>query len=65
MRPITVERAADAAAVQRLARSFPPDAAHIQSSTQYLGGGTTLLDLMKLDVMRPDRLVDIAGLRGT
>ncbi len=65
MRPITVERAVDAAAVQRLAGSFPPDAAHIQSPTQYLGGGTTLLDLMKLDVMRPDRLVDIAGLRGT
>src|SRR5690349_14654191 len=26
---------------------------------QYLAGGTTLLDLMKLDVMRPDRIIDI------
>ena len=26
---------------------------------QYLAGGTTLLDLMKLDVMRPARVVDI------
>ncbi len=28
----------------------------------YLAGGTTILDLMKLDVMRPRRLVDINGL---
>ena len=34
-------------------------ASHVTSSTQYLAGGTTLLDLMKLDVMRPDRLIDI------
>ena len=27
--------------------------------TSYLAGGTTLLDLVKLDVVRPDRLVDI------
>ena len=27
--------------------------------SQYLAGGTTLLDLMKLDVMRPERVVDI------
>lgn len=27
--------------------------------TAYLAGGTTLLDLMKLDVMRPQRLVDV------
>lgn len=32
-------------------------------NTAYLGGGTTLIDLMKLDVMRPARLVDITGLR--
>ncbi len=29
----------------------------------YLAGGTTLLDLMKLDIMRPVRLVDIHKLR--
>lgn len=28
-------------------------------TTQYLAGGTTLLDLMKLDVMRPGRVIDI------
>ena len=29
------------------------------ASAQFLAGGTTLLDLMKLDVMRPARVVDI------
>lgn len=28
----------------------------------YLGGGTTLIDLMKLDVKRPGQLIDIGGL---
>lgn len=65
MRPITFERAPDLAAVQRLAAGFPQDAAHIQSPKQYLGGGTTLLDLMKLDVMQPDTLIDIKGLDRT
>lgn len=30
--------------------------------THYLAGGTTLLDLMKLDVMQPSRLIDINAL---
>jgi xanthine dehydrogenase YagS FAD-binding subunit len=30
---------------------------------QYLAGGTTLIDLMKLDVMRPARVVDINALQ--
>src|SRR3979490_3532956 len=36
-----------------------------QSRSQYLAGGTTLLDLMKLGVMRPDRVVDINELERT
>src|ERR1700678_3167445 len=32
-------------------------------NAQFLAGGTTLLDLMKLDVMRPDRIIDINGLK--
>jgi xanthine dehydrogenase YagS FAD-binding subunit len=28
-------------------------------TTHFLAGGTTLIDLMKLDVMRPERLIDI------
>jgi xanthine dehydrogenase YagS FAD-binding subunit len=33
--------------------------AHIRAPAQFLAGGTTLIDLMKLDVMRPEMLVDI------
>lgn len=33
------------------------------AGTHYLAGGTTQLDLMKLDVLRPERIVDIARLR--
>jgi xanthine dehydrogenase YagS FAD-binding subunit len=33
------------------------------ATAQYLAGGTTLLDLMKLDVMRPRRLIDINALQ--
>ncbi|MFI7026745.1 FAD binding domain-containing protein [Micromonospora sp. NPDC049900] len=51
MRPFRYERATDlAGAVALLARS--PQAA-------FLGGGTNLVDLMKLDVARPDLLVDL------
>lgn len=49
MRPFTYQRAADAA-----------DA--VKAGGQYLAGGTTLLDLMKLDVMRPNLVVDINDL---
>lgn len=37
-------------------------AAH-DAGAQFLAGGTTLLDLMKLDVMRPSRVIDINRLR--
>lgn len=35
-----------------------------QSSAQYLAGGTTLLDLMKIDVMHPARLIDVRQIAG-
>ena len=56
MRPFTYTVAADAAAAVQaatVANSENSGAVH------YLAGGTTLIDLMKLDVMRPERLVDI------
>ena len=34
-------------------------ASHVATPAQFLAGGTNLLDLMKLDVMRPSHLVDI------
>ncbi|MFC3225789.1 FAD binding domain-containing protein [Marinibaculum pumilum] len=68
MRPFAYTRAADpAAAIHAAGRGgspsgYAPAAAivgHAAAPAQYLGGGTTLLDLMKLDVMRPELLVDI------
>ena len=32
------------------------------ANTQFLAGGTTLVDLMRLDVLRPHRVVNIGGL---
>jgi xanthine dehydrogenase YagS FAD-binding subunit len=32
---------------------------HAQSPSAFLAGGTTLLDLMKIDIMRPQRVVDV------
>jgi xanthine dehydrogenase YagS FAD-binding subunit len=52
MRPFQFTRADDAKAAIL---------AH-QADAEYLAGGTTLLDLMKLDVMRPSRVVDINAL---
>ena len=40
-------------------------AASGQNSAHYLAGGTTLFDLMKLDVMRPHTVIDINPLGGT
>jgi xanthine dehydrogenase YagS FAD-binding subunit len=59
MRPFAYQRADDlSAAIQALAGTddtIPPTMAAIQA----LAGGTTLIDLMKLDVMRPGTVVDI------
>ncbi len=39
--------------------------AEAQRNVRYLGGGTNLLDLMKLEIERPDRLVDVSRLDQT
>jgi xanthine dehydrogenase YagS FAD-binding subunit len=60
MRPIVYQKATDAAsAVRALAAAASANDALTGASAQPLAGGTTLLDLMKLDVMRPATLVDI------
>ena len=54
MRPFTYQRF-----------QHPRDAASLQTFSAgdaYIAGGTTLLDLMKLDVMRPERLIDLDAL---
>jgi xanthine dehydrogenase YagS FAD-binding subunit len=64
MRPFGYQRAVDpAAAIQMFGAAR--DAAATESPVQYLAGGTTLIDLMKLDVMRPDTLIDINPLQSS
>jgi xanthine dehydrogenase YagS FAD-binding subunit len=53
MRPFAYERAADAGAA--VAAAAAPE-------TKFLGGGTNLVDLMRLGVERPARLVDVTRL---
>lgn len=60
MRPIAYARPTSAPEAVRTG-SVAADA-HVRAPVQYLGGGTQLLDLMKLDVMRPVELVDITRL---
>jgi xanthine dehydrogenase YagS FAD-binding subunit len=59
MRPFAYQRASEpSAAIDALAGvddTIPPTVAAIQA----LAGGTTLIDLMKLDVMRPSTIIDI------
>src|ERR1700677_232106 len=35
-----------------------------RAPVEYLAGGTTLVDLMKIDVMRPAKVVDLGALAG-
>src|SRR5262249_51357491 len=59
MRSFRHQRAADpSAAVQALSAVAAADLP-LEAEAQPLAGGTTLIDLMKLDVMRPRTLVDI------
>lgn len=54
MKPFDYQRASDASAAIALATATPASA--------FLGGGTNLVDLMKLGVAQPDLLVDITRL---
>jgi xanthine dehydrogenase YagS FAD-binding subunit len=62
MRPFVYERAVDLAQASRLGAGTGQGQTDTQ--VQFLAGGTTLIDLMKLDVLRPSRVVDIGGLAG-
>jgi xanthine dehydrogenase YagS FAD-binding subunit len=60
MRPFAYERAADLEQAARLGRDTGQG--QVDTPVQFLAGGTTLVDLMKLDVLRPRRLVDLGAL---
>lgn len=60
MRPFSYQRATDPnMAVQALSAAAAANDPLTQATAQPLAGGTTLIDLMKLDVMRPTAIVDI------
>ncbi|WP_128924045.1 FAD binding domain-containing protein [Bradyrhizobium guangxiense] len=60
MRPFSYQRATDPdMAVQALGAAAAANIPLPQALAQPLAGGTTLIDLMKLDVMRPAAIVDI------
>jgi xanthine dehydrogenase YagS FAD-binding subunit len=52
-----IKRATDVK--QAIESTQNPDSSQGGASTRFLAGGTTLLDLMKLDVERPVRVIDI------
>src|SRR4029078_10288972 len=64
MRTFVYERASDPTLAGKAGEAVRAASA-LQSPVQFLAGGTTLVDLMKLDVMRPAKLVDINALQGT
>ena len=66
MRPFLYDRAATPDLSAR-ALTAAKDAKLVQgrAPVEVIAGGTTLLDLMKLDVMQPARLIDITGIAAT
>jgi xanthine dehydrogenase YagS FAD-binding subunit len=65
MRPFHYQHAGDITeALQAVGISERSEIPPTMAATQFLAGGTTILDLMKLDVMQPQRLVDINQIDG-
>src|SRR5437868_10469182 len=66
MRPFIYERASTVTdALNAGALRESPLGSAAEATPEFLAGGTTLIDLMKLDVMRPARVVDINALERT
>ena len=64
MLPFTLERAATPANASRLlAQSSTGTTVQGRVPSEFLAGGTTLLDLMKLEAMAPSHVVDVGPLR--
>jgi xanthine dehydrogenase YagS FAD-binding subunit len=60
MRPFSYERAHDVAEAMRDGKATAQG--QVDAPTQFLAGGTTLIDLMKLEVITPRTVVDINSL---
>lgn len=63
MRPFSYARANDLSQAVRLGEQTGPG--HTDAPVQFLAGGTTLYDLMKLDVLVPEHVVDLTPLRAS
>ncbi|HEY0749439.1 MAG TPA: xanthine dehydrogenase family protein subunit M [Steroidobacteraceae bacterium] len=63
MRPFVFERAADLPQAVKLGAATGQG--ETDAPTQFLAGGTTLIDLMKLEVLRPQRVVDLGPVRAS
>ena len=61
MQAFHYERAGDAAAAAKLGKLT--GGGDVRAPAQFLAGGTTLVDLMKLNVLTPARVIDINALR--
>jgi xanthine dehydrogenase YagS FAD-binding subunit len=61
VRPFTYVKPADADHAVKIGSGSHP----ALDTAQYIAGGTTLIDLMRLDVMRPTTVIDITGLPHT
>src|SRR3954468_24122932 len=57
MRPFAFERAADLSPACRMGSATGQGQS--DAPAQFLAGGTTLIDLMKLDVLRPKTVIDL------
>jgi len=60
MRPFSYQRAAGLENASRL--GLGTGQGQTDAAVQFLAGGTTLVDLMKLDVLRPARVIDLGPL---
>src|ERR1700761_2841992 len=60
MRPFAFERAADLTQACRMGSATGQG--QVDAPMQFLAGGTTLIDLMKLDVLHPTTLIDLGSL---
>src|SRR5438093_11457288 len=67
MHPFVYARAttAQAAIEGNRVADMPREPLPVQPRSQYLAGGTTLIDLMRLDVMQPELVTDINALERT
>jgi xanthine dehydrogenase YagS FAD-binding subunit len=61
VRPFAFERAADLTQTARFGSATGQG--QTDAKAQFLAGGTTLVDLMKLDVLKPERVIDVNSLR--